>query len=917
LVLDPNHRYAPPIRVVPFDDTTDIFDPFNALGLDFDVPPKPSDPDDHFNRREAPDDAWDAFVPNRLDQEEEAQASTGRMRGEGADALASLPPRLVSLGIWIQRVAHQPMTLWWASGQARLHPQIQRHIESTILHHSDRFPVNIRRGWRLLFAAWNDRRADPDHVRYEIAAKAKREGWTASLVREFAGIYRPRLKVASAFGIRHPLLWGKGDSEAAIRTDVDYPRPHEGLRVADEQVHYAVRLFRENLELAISLEREITGDEYLHFQTSRADDGEPQLDDDSYGLTGPIIQFQKLVDRLAQLNPAAARAEIFAWPTADQHVFARLRIWAASCQLVTPTEAADIFLGLPDIVFWGSQHQRDLLYALRDRWAELSQGARLALENRLRTGAYPWDSGVQGGVERAIAHDRLDRLHWLSRHEIVFGFDLEAEMAALKTAATEWTTRSGDDVAKSRAPVVRSIGTDESADPLLETPIPNILAEAESAGRLDFFEGVQRDPFRGLASRRPARALAALTHVGRCGEAPRRPWSDFLHAEGRATDSLRMIRTIAARLERLPIESLRDIAYPVAEWMLRIADRLYGDAEKILPRLWDRLIEALARSDHGGRRQTDRSWADDALNAPVGKLVDLLLKDPEIKNLPAGGGFPAHWTARADQLLRLPENWRRHALVMITPHLAWLFSVDSAWSEAQILQYADDLADDGDAFWEGFFWTGRMSRALFVRLKAGVAGHASQPLLRRGHSNVIAGLLLMGWDSAADADPPDRLISNVEFREILIHADDELRGQVIWTLGSWSRPAGRWREQVLPFLTEVWPKQRALRTPGISTRLANFALASGDLLPTVVEAILARLVPVRGESLHGLALAGDAESHPARIYPKATLDLLWAILAEDPRQWPYQIEQVIAILAESPETATDARLSELRRRRER
>jgi hypothetical protein len=64
-------------------------------------------------------------------------------------------------------------------------------------------------------------------------------------------------------------------------------------------------------------------------------------------------------------------------------------------------------------------------------------------------------------------------------------------------------------------------------------------------------------------------------------------------------------------------------------------------------------------------------------------------------------------------------------------------------------------------------------------------------------------------------------------------------------------------------------------------------------------------------------LAGDAESHPARIYPKATLDLLWAILAEDPRQWPYQIEQVIAILAESPETATDARLSELRRRRER
>jgi hypothetical protein len=379
-----------------------------------------------------------------------------------------------------------------------------------------------------------------------------------------------------------------------------------------------------------------------------------------------------------------------------------------------------------------------------------------------------------------------------------------------------------------------------------------------------------------------------------------------------------MIRTIAARLERLPIERLRDIAYPVAEWMLRITDRLYGDAEKILPGIWGRLIEALAHSDHCGRRETDRSWADDALNAPVGKLVDLLWKDPEIKNLPAGGGFPAHWTARADQLLRLPDNWHRHALVMITPHLAWLFSVDPVWSEAQILPCADDLGDDGDAFWEGLFWTGHMSRALFVRLKAGLAGQASQPLLSRGNSNVIAGLLLTGWGGAADTGPPDRLITDAEFREILIHADDELRGQVIWNLGRWSNAASsRWREQVLPFLKEVWPKQRALRTPGISARLANFAFECADLMPAVVEAILARLVPVRDGSLHALALTGDAESHPARKYPQATLDLLWVILAEDPRQWPYKIEDIIEVLAEAPETASDPRLSELRRRRAR
>jgi hypothetical protein len=917
LVLDPKHRYEPPGRTTPYDDTTEIFDPFELLCLDFDARPEPTNPDDQFNQRKPPDDAWDLFALNRWDQEDQAQLPSGRFRGHGAAEIASLPPRLASLGIWIHRIAHQPIALWWG-GQGRLHPHIQQLIESELRQYPHRFPENIGRGWRLLFAAWDDHRADPDMTRYDIEAKAKQEGWTASLVRELADIYKPRLKVGTAFGVRHPLLWGEEVPESVISPDIDYPNPHEGLKVADEQVPYAVSLFRRNLELAISLEREVTGDDHLHFETSRADDGQPELNDDSYGLTGPIIHFQKLMQRWAKLDPTSARAEAFGWSTVDQQVFCRLRIWAASQQFVTPARAADIFLGLPDIVFWGSQHERDLLYALRDRWGELSEGARLALEKRLRTGAFPWNKDTKGGIEHAIAHDRLSRLHWLSQQGVVFSFDLDTEMAALKAAAPDWTTRAGDEAARSTAPVVRSVATDESADPLGEVPIADILTEAQSFGQFDFFEGVQRNPFRGLASSRPALALAALTYVGRRGEAPRRPWSDFLHAESRATDSLRMIQVICARLARLPTERLQEIAYPVTDWMLRIANRFYGDAEKALPRLWERLIETLGHSDYDRRHQTNRSCADDALNAPVGKLVDFLLKDPTKNDLVAGAGFPAHWTERIDHLLDLPGNWRRHALVMITPRLGWLFSVDPAWCERKILPSADDLGDDGVAFWEGVLWTGQISRPLFVRLKSGLAKRAVQPHLSSGRSNVVAGLMLSGWGNETESDLPDPLIADVEFREILIHANDEFRGQVIWNLERWSTPrAGRWRQRVLPFLKEVWPKQRALRTPHVSARLANFALASGDLMPMVVETISARLVPVRGAALHALTLNRDAESHPARIHPKATLDLLWAVLADDPRQWPYKTEDILEILAQTPETAPDARLSELRRRRER
>jgi hypothetical protein len=113
----------------------------------------------------------------------------------------------------------------------------------------------------------------------------------------------------------------------------------------------------------------------------------------------------------------------------------------------------------------------------------------------------------------------------------------------------------------------------------------------------------------------------------------------------------------------------------------------------------------------------------------------------------------------------------------------------------------------------------------------------------------------------------------------LIHADDQLRGQFIWHLEQLlEAEGGKFRGRIIPFLRNVWPKQRALRTPPISAKLTNFALASGDLMAEVVELILPRLVPVRVPTLR-MALAKDGtDYYPARQHPRTTLDLLWAVL---------------------------------------
>src|SRR6267378_1374831 len=110
-------------------------------------------------------------------------------------------------------------------------------------------------------------------LRYDLGALVQREGWSQNLVRAVAGLYRPQLEVRKSFGLSHPLSGDGLVSDKVVQADVKYPSPHEALPVSDDQLRYAVQQFRANLQLAISLEAEVNGNDRLHFETSRADDG--------------------------------------------------------------------------------------------------------------------------------------------------------------------------------------------------------------------------------------------------------------------------------------------------------------------------------------------------------------------------------------------------------------------------------------------------------------------------------------------------------------------------------------------------------------------------------------------------------------------------------------------------------------------
>jgi hypothetical protein len=484
-VGDPAQRYATPIRATQINGTAPPVDPFEGLCLDSDPSPEPFDPQDSLRERSIPEDAIDILQPNVLDRVQGKHSFRAPVRGSMSHFTAELSPRLVHIGTWLRRVAQQPLALWWAAHQPGLHPSIIDGIERALVHEPQRFLAPVLRGWRMLLSAWVDRRIDPMMQKYEIEQRARQEGWTASLVRDLAGLYRPTLVVGPALGIPHPLTWAdEAPPDDVVHVDVDYPRPHEGVAVPDNFLAYAVECFRSNLDLAVALEREVSGVDEVYLQTSRGPDVGPELSEDTYGITGHVIHFQNLITRLASIDPEAASNQIRSWPIRDEYVFARLRIWAAGKRLLSPEGAGETFLALSDRVFWGPVHEGDLLYAIRDCWHRLPLNNREALERRLQTGSYPSEAFAPAEREKLSGYTRLSRLHWLSTQGIRFTFDVDGAMRALRSVAPDWTTQAGDAAADSNIPQVTHVSVDSSPDSLLKTPIPEILRRAQELGKL-------------------------------------------------------------------------------------------------------------------------------------------------------------------------------------------------------------------------------------------------------------------------------------------------------------------------------------------------------------------------------------------------------------------------------------------------
>ena len=273
-------------------------------------------------------------------------------------------------------------------------------------------------------------------------------------MRRFIRLAAPSLKVGPALMPRPvpPALGETYRISDLARIEVKCSVPPYVADVPNEWLQHIVREFRSNIEVAVRLCEEVDDPHRLNISPIIKDD-RPDISNfqRTHGLSGCVVTFASLFDRLLEHDLPRAREEFLAWPSDDDTAFARLRLWASGKPvLATPHAFAQVMRQLSEKVFWGGYHQRDLLLVLSSRWGELSNRDRRQIEARLLRGPIHWEGEEDDSYVERRAWAVLERIHWLRTHGCEFSFDVDNEIATRRADAPSWKPEISDHAAESR-----------------------------------------------------------------------------------------------------------------------------------------------------------------------------------------------------------------------------------------------------------------------------------------------------------------------------------------------------------------------------------------------------------------------------------------------------------------------------------
>jgi hypothetical protein len=919
-VLDAACRYAKPGRTISsIAKPIPEIDPLAAYGLD-DDPPR-SDPQ---GQGQGPT-GINLLGPLKTDDAIPRESGiVGGWRWPGGPPNA----RLFQLIRWIQSVMTSPTTVWWAAGRGVLHSHLHTQLSWMLDRDNVAFDPIVRQAWRLVLEA---RESLPDHGRedwHSMKQQIRKEGWTPRTIRAFAAATRPRLEVGRS--LRYAPVPPTADEPLTLARVGDfavvYPTLIETITdVSDESLSAVLAVTRANLEHGAALENELS---YFH---SRLPTLHPENNEGAhYYLRADryFITYATLFKRLITFDSDAAVREFHRWDDAFRF-FVPLRLFAfADARLATPAEVGKGIRAMSRGSFWNSYHKRELLWALRARWAELSKRDRQAIEKKILDGREKYDQESDEEYAEYCASRSAERLIWMQDAGLALSAATRAQLPRLKSTHPRWRdswAKTADASLESRTGWVKR---EADPTPIADLPLSKVIARCDALAERDFQNFTDHDPFSGLVSTNPQRAMAVLNCEARRNNYPRRYWSR-LFSDWPEDVPPQRLKLLARAGAQLPAATIVEIRYELTKWFVdhyAAIDRL---ERQTAHRFFDRVVEALAHSDvdamRSGRGRTsvggvelpsNRMGMEYAINAPTANLAEGLFAVLYAPDPKPGQELPADVRQRLETLIALPDEGGWHALTIATRNLHQLYPMDRDWTRTLLLPRFDPARPDAEAAWSGFIGSNHpASRELFKDMRAHFL--AAFAATNRWAEHGIAHLgqhLVLALERQQGGKP---YITADEARMALRSANSAVRLETLWFLREHAATDGGWKRIVVPFFRNVWPRDRQFQTAETSRHLVLLLVDLDDRFPDGVRLVGDFLVS--SLNADGLVfLFGSDRDHGhgdlMKRFPRETLTLLSKIIDASSPRAPYGLAEVMTRLAEAaPDLRQDERWQRLHR----
>lgn len=916
-VIDGNLRSARASRS--YGQDAETFDPRAAYGLDDDL--------EHISEEEQKQGisndnllVWREGDDNPHDGH--------RVAGRHLEGDEATPIRLGHLIRWISRVIDSPVLAWWAVRQNGLHPRLLQQIEWQV-EHQEGLHRRARHIWNLVLEYHKDPRSRQwDGSWFDLKKRVTKEGWTASVLRDFRRVATPRVDIRPPFGLGQSkppsMAWDDIRLSDIGQFEVKFLERHnDDLVVPDEVLPQVFAILDEQLTNASGLLADIETT-YFHTQTcypNREIDGRQHVT-----RTGEIMDwFVELLDRLSETRPDLAQAHAMIWPVTDRFFFSKLKLYAYSKKNVFEADqAAKAVLSFDQTSFWNIGVVRELLFLLVDRWTEFSQEIQDRLIDRILDGPEQLSHWSDGEFPRLRDEFAVRYARYLQLEGCALDAERSERLDSMIQGIPGWNDGWATSTVTERGSRFGFVGADENPETVLDLPVNEIVARAKGDLKRDFGSFTEKRPFTGLVKANPRKALSALAAAAKGGDYPQAFWSSMIDdlPEG---ISPRLRRVFLRRLTRLPHAVVANMRHVLGRWLETNLLAILEFDDKLGWAVFDHVVDGIlsggadaAESGLGEMKfrgevvERSRRTHGHAINGPLGMCAEALYRTAPGETQAADSLVPEHIKSRVERLFAAPGEGSDNAISVTMRNLNWFMFVDPEWTADRLVPMLAFDHPASEPAWNGFLHSNEIPvphlfeiiKPLLLELFPWIEGFSWD----RELSKIAAQWL--GYMRVFHPDEPTGL-SAKEMRSALRAMSDDTRNQFVFWLGlvGQSNEDG-WAKLVIPFIDEVWPRERRYRTSASMRAWIGVLDDTGDSFPVVYEAVKKFVVPVETNDHPFYRFTREiSDEEPVTVrYPEATLDLMDRATPQALARPPYELPKVLNLIAEAaPKLVSDER----------